>query len=233
MDSYETGLKYNGPGNTFRASAAGYFTSYKNMQLLVSDPSRLGPFVANAGDARIYGGEVEFMVNPGGGWVISGSGGLTITDRTKLAGGVQGLTLDSPFEHVSKWTANLQVYKEIDLGPAGALTPRAEWSYRSRYGTVSNNVPRTGAPTPATGRFAGQSLDFGIVNPALVQRGFSLFNLSMRWQVTDTKVSITAGVDNVTDKQYKIFGNFQDGLGMTTEGFNRGRQWYVSASYAF
>lgn len=233
VDSYEGGFKLNTPNNTLRLSAAGFFTDYKDMQLLVSDPSRFGPFVTNAGDAHIYGGELEFMVNPGDGWVLTGSSGLTITDRTRLSGGVQGLTLNSPFEHVSKWTANLQLYKAISLGAWGELTPRAEWSYRSRYGTVSNNIPRTGAPTPTTGPFAGQSLDFGIPNPALVQNGFSLINLSARWHVKDSGVAVTAGVDNVTDKQYRTFGNFQDGIGMSTEAFDRGRQWYVSASYEF
>ena len=41
------------------------------------------------------------------------------------------------------------------------------------------------------------------------------------------------GVENIGDEEYKEFGNQQDTFGFTAEIFNRGRQWYLDASYEF
>ena len=40
-------------------------------------------------------------------------------------------------------------------------------------------------------------------------------------------------VDNLTDEQYTIFANYQDGFGFTQQTFHRGREWYIQASYEF
>ncbi len=229
VTSYEGGFKFDGFDNRVRLNTAVFFTDYSDMQLLVADPSRVGPFVTNAGDAEIWGVEFELTVVPADGWLITASAGLTDPERTELAGNVQGLTLDSRFEHISEWMSNAQIEKEFHLGDWGYLTPRFEWSYRSGYGTNSNNVPREGAPTVP---FFG-NLGFGVPNPALYQDGFSLFNVSMRWDVKDSGFSIAGGVDNLTDKEYRLFGNFQDSFGWTNEAYDRGRQWYINMNYRF
>lgn len=233
VTSYEVGLKFEGWDNRLRLNLAGFFTDYEDLQLLVADPTRVGPFVSNAGDAEIWGMEVEWFANPAEGWFITGSVGLTDADRTQLGGGVQGLTLDSRFEHISKWMANAQVYKEFPMGEWGYLTPRVEWSYRSKYGTNANNVPRDGAPTLAGGPFANVPLSFGVANPALIQDELHLVNISLRWDVRNTNLAVTAGADNLADKEYRIFGNQQDAFGFTQEAFHRGREWYLHGIFEF
>jgi len=234
VESFELGFKYEGWDNRLRFNFAAYYTDYTDLQLLVADPSRLGPFVSNAGDAEIKGVEMELFLTPAEGWYISGSAGLTDADRTELGGGVEGLTLDSRFEHISEWTANLQLYKEIPLGELGMVTPRFEWSFRTEYGTNSNNVPRDGAPLGPPGTpFAGTSLAFGAPNPALLEDDLHLIHLSLRWQVAATGLTLAGGVDNVTDEEFRTFGNFQDNFGWTNEAFDRGRQWYLQATYTF
>ena len=123
VKSYEGGFKFDGWNDRLRFNVAVFFTDYTDLQLLVADPSRLGPFVSNAGDAEVVGVELEMLLNPAQGLFITGSAGMTDIDRTALGGGVQGLTLDSPFQHVSKWTANAQIYKEFAIGDLGYLTP--------------------------------------------------------------------------------------------------------------
>jgi iron complex outermembrane recepter protein len=235
VTSYEIGVKLEALDNRLRLNLAGFFADYKDLQLLVADPSRVGPFVTNAGDAEIKGLELELTLAPAEGWLISGSAGLTDPKRTRLGGPtqvVQGLTIDSRFEHISKWMANLQIEKRFPLG-MGYITPRAEWSYRSGFGTNSNNVPREGPDTPTTGPFAGVSLAFGVPNPRLFQPAFSLYNASLRWEAGESGFWFTGGVDNISDKEYRVFGNYQDAFGMTTEAFDRGRQWYVALGYKF
>lgn len=233
VTSYEIGGKFDGWDNKLRLNVAVFFADYTDMQLLVADPTRLGPFVSNAGDAEIFGVELEMFLNPAEGWFVTGSVGLQDIDRTRLDGAVQGLTLDSPFQQVSKWTANLQIYNEIALGEWGYLTPRFEWSYRSNWGTNSNNIPRIGDDIVTVGPLAGIPLSFGLPNPDLVEDDLSLFNASVRWDVKSTGLNISFGVDNFTDEQYTIFANYQDGFAFTQQTFHRGREWYLQASYEF
>ncbi len=233
VKSYEGGFKFDGWNDRLRFNVAVFFTDYTDLQLLVADPSRLGPFVSNAGDAEVVGVELETLLNPAEGWYITGSAGMTDIDRTALGGGVQGLTLDSPFQHISKWTANAQIYKEFAIGDLGYLTPRFEWSYRTDWGTNSNNVPRVGDDVLPGGPFAGVPLSFGVPNPVLEEDDLHLLNASVRWDVRNSGLSVSGGVDNLTDEEYTVFANYQDGFGFTQQTFDRGRQWYIQAGYEF
>jgi iron complex outermembrane receptor protein len=224
VKSYEAGAKLTAFDRRLRVNLAGYFTRYTDMQLLASDPSRVGPFVTNAGDADIWGFEVESSFIPAEGWLIEGNLGYVDPKRTSVSGGVVGLTTDSRFEHISRWTANVQITKHIPLAKSGALTPRAEWSYRSGYGTSAANVPRQILPPAATG---------GVPQPALYQKGFSLFSASLRWDVADTGASLTLGVDNLTNKRYRTMGDYAASFGYSQEVFDRGRQWYGTLAYKF
>ena len=233
VKSYEGGFKFDGWNDRLRFNVAVFFTDYTDLQLLVADPSRLGPFVSNAGDAEVVGVELEMLLNPAQGWFITGSAGMTDIDRTALGGGVQGLTLDSPFQHISKWTANAQIYKEFAIGDLGYLTPRFEWSYRTDWGTNSNNVPRVGDDVLPGGPFAGVPLSFGVPNPVLEEDDLHLLNASVRWDVRNSGLSVSGGADNLTDEEYTTFANYQDGFGFTQQTFDRGRQWYIQAAYEF
>ena len=233
VKSYEGGFKFDGWNDRLRFNVAVFFTDYTDLQLLVADPSRLGPFVSNAGDAEVVGVELEMSLNPAQGLFITGSAGMTDIDRTALGGGVQGLTLDSPFQHVSKWTANAQIYKEFAIGDLGYLTPRFEWSYRTDWGTNSNNVPRVGDDVLPGGPFAGVPLSFGVPNPVLEEDDLHLLNASVRWDVRNSGLSVSGGVDNLTDEEYTVFANYQDGFGFTQQTFHRGREWYIQAGYEF
>lgn len=233
VTSYEGGFKFDGWNDRLRFNVAVFFTDYTDLQLLVADPSRFGPFASNAGDAEVFGIEMEALLNPAEGWYISGSAGMTDTDRTGLAGTVQGLTLDSPFQHISKWTANAQIYKEFAIGDLGYLTPRFEWSYRTDWGTSGNNIPRLGGDVLPGGPFAGVPLSFGVPNPALVEDDLHLLNASVRWDVRNSGLSISGGVDNLTDENYSIFSLYLDSFGYTQQAFHRGREWYIQAGYEF
>ncbi len=233
VDSYELGFKYEGWDSRLRTNVAVYFNDYTDLQLSVATPDRVGPFVTNAGDAEIWGFEFESWLTPAEGWFMMATVGYTHPEYTKLDSGVQGLTLNSRFEHISDWNASAQLYKEISLASWGFLTPRIEWSYRSKYGTNSNNIPRDGAPTVSGGPFDGVNLGFGIPNPALVQGALNLINIGARWDIKETGFALTGGIDNLTDKQYRSFGNYQDAFGFTQEVFDRGRQWYAQLDYEF
>lgn len=229
VTSYELGFKYDGWDNRLRVNGAVFHTDYEDQQLGVADPSRVGPFTTNAGDAEIRGVELEVSIVPADGWFISASMGYLDPERIKVEGNVVGLTESSRFENISDWNANVQVIKEIDLAEMGTLSPRIEWSYRSEYGTNTNNVPYDG-PSPI---IAQAGLDIGIPSPAQFQESYDVVNASLKWEAADSGLSVTFMVENIGDEEYKEFGNQQDAFGFTTEIFNRGRQYYMTATYEF
>jgi iron complex outermembrane receptor protein len=238
VESYEIGSKFEGWDGRLRLNAAAFFTDYQDLQLSVADPTRVGPFVTNAGDAEILGLELEAFLSLPGSWFVSASLGLLDLDRTRLGTGNQtivGLTLDSRFEHVSDTTANLQIYKEIALGDWGYLTPRIEWAYRSEYGTNRGNVPRDGATVVGTDNpfaDANGTLGHGVPNPSLLADDLHLINVSVRWDPRES-LALTPGVDNLTDEEYPINGTYEDSFGWTAEIFDRGIEWYLEAVYEF
>lgn len=212
VNSYEAGLKLTTLDRKLRFNVAAFYTDYTDLQLLVDGTpfGRLGPFYINAGDAEIKGFEAEATLAPGSGWLITGSAGLTDAQYTKLNNTV-GLTLASKFNYVPKWTLSGAIQKEIELGDSGMLTPRVDWSYRS--GTF-NNIN-------------------GLNDAALYQPAYSLFNASIRWASASEKYSLQVGVDNLADKKFQAYGNFQQSFGTKTASYDRGRQWYVRSSVAF
>ncbi len=211
VDSYEAGFKLMAADNRLRLNGAVYYTDYKDMQLLVADASRVGPFFTNAGKARIQGFELEANFAPGSGFRFNAAAGFTDAKFKKLNQGVQGLTLDSKFVLVSKWTLNASAEKEIGLDGAGTLTPHVDWSYRSGFFTNAN----------------------GINTPELYQPGYSVFNANLRWQNDAKILSLTLGVDNIGDKKFRTFGDYQPAFGFRMESFDRGRQYYAKLGVNF
>jgi iron complex outermembrane receptor protein len=210
VDSYEAGFKVMALGNRLRLNGAAFYTDYKDMQLLVADATRVGPFITNAGKARIQGFELETNFAPGDGWRLNAAVGLTDAKFKQLNAGVQGLTLDSKFVYVSKWTVSASGEKEIGLGDNGSVTPHLDWSYRSGFFTNAN----------------------GINNPELYQPGYSVFNGNIRWQSDSKTFSLTAGVDNIADKKFRTFGDYQPSFGFFMQAYDRGRQYYVKAGFS-
>lgn len=212
VDSYEAGLKLTALDRMLRFNVAAFHTDYSEIQLLVDGTpfGRLGPFYINAGDAEIKGFEAEATLAPGSGWLITGSAGLTDAKYTRLNNTV-GLTLASKFNYVPKWTLSGSIQKRIELDRAGSLTPRVDWTYRS---ATFNNIN-------------------GLNDALLYQPAFSLLNANVGWEDLEGRYTLQLGVDNLTDKKFQAFGNFQQSFGTKTASFDRGRQWYVRASVSF
>jgi iron complex outermembrane receptor protein len=213
VKSYELGAKWTGWEDRLRLNGAVFFSDYEDLQLSVADETRVGPFTTNAGDAEIKGLELELALVPANDWAINAAVGLTDAEYTRLAGNVRGLTLDTEFGQISKWSASASIEKRIGLGGAGAVVPRIDWTYRSDYITNVTNIP---------------SPQFGLEEPDL-----HLVNLSGTWTNSDENLAVTLGIDNLTDEEYRTFGDAQLSFGWANQVFDRGRQWFVLARYSF
>jgi iron complex outermembrane receptor protein len=108
---------------------------------------------------------------------------------TQLDASNVGLTTSSAFVLVPKWNASASIAREFSLGAMGTLTPRFDWTFRS--GTYMNS---NGLPT-------------------MYQSGYSVFNTAVRWE--KGKLNVTAGVDNLANKRYAIFGDDPPALAIT------------------
>lgn len=215
--SYEAGFKSELLDGAMRLNGAVFYMDYTDMQLLVSDASRIGPFTTNAGDAVMKGAELELNWIPADGWRVDFSVGYLDPSYESLTPGAEaaGLTLDSPFTLISDWNFNTTIQKLVMLSNGSSLLPLFNWSYRSGFYTNANGLP------------------FRDVAPPLYQPGYHLINLSLRWNSPSNQMFFTVGLDNATDKEYRTYGDYQPGFGIDQEAFDRGRQWYVMAGYSF
>ncbi|QIB66801.1 TonB-dependent receptor [Kineobactrum salinum] len=56
VEVYELGFKFSAPGNRLRINGALFHTQYDDMQIFITNTTRVGPFIENAGEAEINGG---------------------------------------------------------------------------------------------------------------------------------------------------------------------------------
>ncbi|MFC3052409.1 TonB-dependent receptor [Kordiimonas pumila] len=210
VDSYEVGLKWTSPDRLFRLNLAGFFTDYSDLQLLVADGTRIGPFYTNAGKAEIKGFEAELTMVPGAGWQINATAGLTDAEYTQLDDSVQGLTLENEFVLVPKWNLSGGIEKHINLDNDSSLTSRVDITYKSGIYTNAN----------------------GISSDRLYQPSYALINASVRWDISE-QFNVIAGVENLTNKKFRTFGDYQPGFGFYMEGFDRGREVYIKTGVEF
>jgi len=211
---YEAGVKWTGFDNRVRASASGFHTDYKDLQIQVSD---VAPVTRNAGDAEINGFELEVTAAPTPAWLIQGGVGYLDAKYTKLDTDVNLvtdlilLTEDSKLPNAPEWSTTLGVqYTWSVPNFGGQLVPRLDWSYRSE---VFNDA-----------------LNF----PALRQAGFHMLDLSMTYISADARWEVSVFGKNVTDERYITAGFAQILLGgWAVATMGRPAEYGASVAYHF
>ncbi|WP_116364683.1 TonB-dependent receptor [Parahaliea mediterranea] len=218
VDSYELGAKAELMDGKMRLNTALFYTEYTEMQLLVADASRIGPFTTNAGEATMQGVELELSWVPAADWRVDFGLGYLDASYDKINPGAEatGLTLDSPFTLISEWNINASLEKTFRLPGGSTLLPRVDVNYRSEFYTNANGIP----------------FRPGIAEP-LFQPDYHVVNASVRWNSPSERFHATAGVTNLNDENYRIFGDYQPGFGFDMQAYDRGRQWFLTLGYAF
>ena len=216
VDSVEAGVKAELLDNSLRVNFSVYSADYSDLQILISEPSRVGPYTTNAGDATIEGFELEVNYLTANGILVDLAVGYTDAGYDTLDPDLfTGLSVSDPFVFVSEWNTNLSITKTFDTG-FGEVTPRLDWSWRSKIYTNGGGLP-----------FAPAWAD------PLVQPDYSVVNVSARWQSVSSGLSVTVGVDNVGDEEFSLFADYQSTFGSTIQAFDRGRQYFVMLGYSF
>ncbi len=205
---YEAGLKFS--TRRFRVNTALFTSEYSDIQVTFR-PNLLLPLnvIGNAAEARIRGVETEFTLLPLAGLQLEG--GLSYLDAkyTRLDSRAQGITLATHLAETPEWTGNLSASYAVSLPNGSMLTPRVDWSYKSKiYHDALNSTP-------------------------VIQPAYDVLNASLAWDTAEDRWRLTAGVTNLTNERYLAQAAFSPSSGVALGVYGRPREWFASVRRAF
>ena len=213
LTTYEVGLKWEGLDRRLRLNGSVFHSNYRDIQLTVYEEG--APITRNGGSARINGAELEFTVLPVERLTISGGIGyldakyteVPTVDPTRPLD--QQITRDKELAKTPKWTLNARAEYRVPVSERGEIRLAADWMYSSH---VQNDA---------------------INSKYLYQAAYSLANASIGYWFNDGQWSLTAFVDNLTNKRIIESGDSNYSIGFHEANFNRPREYGMTLSTRF
>jgi iron complex outermembrane receptor protein len=215
--TYEIGFKSTLLDRKLLVNGALFLTNYKGIQLNYQVGG--SPTIANVGDGRIKGGELEIVARPMRPLTINMAVGYTDAYYTDLDAAVAvvsgptalqaGAFVGAPLPKTPKWKVNISPKLDVPLGEHGTITLLADYTY---IGSMDNNVERT----------------YVLHRPSV-----SLVNASIAWKDPSDRYTIAVGGTNLTNKRYLISGSAIPAFGAIIGTYNRPVEWYVRAGFKF
>lgn len=141
--SYELGEKSEWLDHRLQVNAAAYFEQWNGVQQYI--PLSCGfPFTANAGDAHVYGGELELNALVTTGLVFSANGGYV--HGSFVSGSFGGLEIASgnQLQNIPRWTSSESLSYRYPLPNGPAVVARVDNNYVGSHIDVTfavNNIP--------------------------------------------------------------------------------------------
>ncbi len=139
--SYELGEKFRNSDGRITVNAAGYFENWEHIQQNI--PLACGfPFTGNAGDAHIYGAEIEVEALLAPGLLLSANSAWS--HARYVANAVPDTTIDERVQNVPDWTGAASLSYRHGLTEGMRFLGRVDWTYvGSRIDTTAqaNYVP--------------------------------------------------------------------------------------------
>jgi iron complex outermembrane receptor protein len=207
-DAFELGFKSDLLDRTLRFNATAFYSKYRGIQQTISDPA-VQFRVANAGDAELYGFELELTAVPISGLRVDVGVGYSrseFQDVPASVGPINGNKL--PFN--PEWNIVVGGEYAIPLGRAGTLTPRVDYALQSEVHFTAFNLPLE------------------------TQRSYGLLSARLGWRDSAERFSLAVYGENLTDEQYYTFG--QDALaaqGVAYTYLGRPREFGIRAGFSF
>jgi iron complex outermembrane receptor protein len=214
----EAGFKLDLAGNTFRLNGAVFTSDYTDMQITYRGPAPAGvaPFVTNAGKATIKGAELEATWAPTTDWRVEASVGyldatIDRLDIPPLAVIPPGLQVGNALPFAPRWQGHVGIAYTAHAG-SFTITPRIDAANQSTTYFDATNTPEI-----------AQLGDYTVLNASLV-----FAQDSNKWRVT-------LGVNNATDKVYRIAGNssLTTGSGYAEVAYARPQEFFALVNYNF
>ena len=214
LTTYEAGIKSQLLDRRVRLNGAVFLNDYTGIQLVryqCPDSVVLSCSVpSNAGNAQIFGFELESFVEPVDGLTFDGSLGYLDFDYKEITNPATLVTKDMIAPFISKWQVSAGLQYAARLDGAGTITPRLDWSYRSDfyYNSVNNA--------------------FNIVD------GYGLFNGRISYESEDGAWMLSGSVTNILDKFYYTGKSENIGsFGVLTANPGHPREWSLTLRRTF
>ena len=215
--TWEAGVKSTWFDHKLQLNAAAYTTDYQGIQLNIQIGT--SPTIANAGNARIKGFEVEMVAAPVAGLTINGSVGYTdayytyVSPAATAVGGANvfqaGTLVGASLPKTPKWQISLSPRYETRLGNGGALVLLADWSHTT---SAWNDAQRT----------------YLLFRPTT-----NTVNASLTYREPGDHWTLTVGGTNLTDGRYLTSGGSNVSAGVFFGSYNRPREWYAKFGFRF
>ena len=210
--STEGGMKSQWFDNRLRLNVAAFHTKYSDIQL--NSQIGISPTLVNAGDARMFGFEIEGNADFGNGFSAATGIGYIDAKYTRVAPGVgdNGVFVTTSFDlpKTPEWKAYIGPQYVMPLpNLGGELQFNLDYTYTS-----------------------GLSNDLG--NTQLLKRPHTdMVNASVTYTFPSEKYQVVAGGTNLTDERYIVTGQNQGGVANIYGTYSDPRMWYVTlrASY--
>jgi iron complex outermembrane recepter protein len=191
LKAFEVGFKSILADNHVRLNAALFSNNYSDLQLTLTRCDLYSPFpgapcamTANVGDARIKGLEVEVEFRPTDKLGIDVSAGTLDFQYTRVDPSTF-VTLDMKTPYVPDNKYSIGISYDVHMKNGAKLTPRLDYSSRSRMQTLAINTPLTWIDS------------------------LNLANFRLAWVAPSEKWSATLAITNLTNEYYYtgLFGN--------------------------
>jgi iron complex outermembrane receptor protein len=209
--SQEVGMKSEWLNNSVRLNVAGFHTLYSNIQL--NSQQGISPTLLNAGDARMWGFEVESQADLGNGLSMIASVGFVDARYIRINPGVgdNGINIDTSFKipKTPKWKFYFGPQYVMNVPFGGELQFNMDYTHITKVYNDLGNTELLARPTS------------------------DMVNASVTYRLPGDKYSLTVGATNLTDERNIINGQFQGGVANIYGTYNDPREWYATlrASY--
>lgn len=217
VDSYEIGFKSDFWDGRARVNAAGFFSNYDDIQVVVFDNGI--PRTINAAQGEIKGLELEGTLQPDDHWLIQGSLGLIDAEYTELDAAIIGsfglpivnpLNTDLEFVNTPNAVGSLGIQYRQDIGNWGDLTYRVDLSHRGRWANDAVNTAE------------------------LVQDSVTLLGGRLTLSPDNARWTVALYGTNLTDEEYITSGVADEpGFGLVEQNAARPREWGASLGVKF
>ncbi len=199
-------------------NAALFLTDYNAIQLNYQVGG--SPTIANVGDGKIKGAELEIVAAPAKGLTLNFALGYTDAYYTALdpavavtsgfSPGLQaGALVGSVLPKTPKWKINFAPKYEYELANGARVTLLADYTYISEQ---TNNVERT---------------------LVLNRPGVSILNASISYRDPEDHYTVTVGGTNLTNERYVTSGSAIPAFGAIIGSYNRPSEWYARLGFKF
>lgn len=208
--SYEIGAKTSWLGNRLQLNLAGFYNDYTDIQIttVASVGANLVLNVENAGEAEIYGFEMEAFALPVEHLELQAGIGYLHNEYTEIKSGAT-IPIDAKLPETPKWTLNLGAQYTFGLGEWGTLAVRGDGAYRSKTFKDPFNIEE------------------------LIQESYWLLNSRLTYTSSDEHWQVALYGTNLTDEEYLTNGLHEDLVGAIEGYYGRPREWGVTVSYRF